>query len=382
MDVYRLASLLGSLGVKTSVVGQKVRCNCLLSSWTHSGGRDDSPSMVVFAEGKHGDPIYSCLACHERGSLRDLLCFIWSKTGRNMMDHIEAIDGSEKPIPQDVKNVSVHHTRLRHKEKLKGGFEESKRKRIKDDGSPWFDRLAIEEAHNVQEIPWDVYAPYIESIPIPAYAYERGLCKETCEEWEIGDDRHHRRMLFPMRDRDGRLVAISGRLYEEKACLVCGGNIVVVSVQEKKKPIKLCSICGRKLPPKYLHNDGFKRNLHLYGENRKDEGHCYVVEGHLDVLILWQMGYRPVVATLGSYPGEAQIEKLVAYYPALIVVPDGDDAGKSMANLVKKMIAGRIPVSIANSLDGKDPGDFTPSIAMEILGPPPYTAIDKDQTIS
>jgi hypothetical protein len=376
VNVTRLAAIITSLGVKTSVVGNKVRCNCLLSPWTHPGGRDDSPSMVVFAEGRYGDPIYSCLACHERGSVRDLLCLLWSKTGRNMMPHIEAIDGESAPLPEGIAKPEVHRTRMKYKETLKDGYEGARQRRLRDpDGGPWFDHLAIEMAEKVPEIPWKEYEPYTGGVPI--YASRRGLLPETCWEWELGNDRARRRLLFPMRDRKGRLVAISGRLYEEKNCLRCGGAIIEKQFEGKKKPVKVCALCGRKPPPKYMHSEGFKRNLHLYGEHRKEQGRCYVVEGHIDVLILWQMGYRPVVALLGSNPGDAQIEKLVAYYPGLILVTDGDEAGESMANLVKHGIADRIPVGVRQTQPGKDPGDLTPEVALELLGPPPFKGVDK-----
>ena len=375
MNITRLTAIISSLGVKTSVSGSKVRCNCLLSPWTHPGGRDDTPSMVIFAEGRYGDPIYSCLACHERGALRDLFCLIWSRTGRNMIAHIEAIDGEAAPIPKDVSKPEIHLTRMKYQEAMQGGYEAAKQRRLRDDGNPWFDHRAIELAEQVPEIPWSEYAPYTGRVP--RYAFQRGLLPETCEEWELGNDRDRCRLLFPMKDRKGRLVAISGRLYEEKNCLRCRGAIIDKVFEGKKKPVRVCALCGRKLPPKYMHSEGFKRNLHLYGEHRRECGRCYLVEGHIDVLNLWQMGYRPVVALLGSNPGDAQIEKLVAYYTGVIVVADGDEAGESMAALVKRGIADRVPVGVRVTQPGRDPGDLTTEEALELLGPPPFKGVDK-----
>jgi DNA primase len=129
------------------------------------------------------------------------------------------------------------------------------------------------------------------------------------------------------------------------------------------------------MPPKYLHSDGFDRNLHLYGENRVEDGSglVYVVEGHLDALMLWQWGYRPVVALLGSHPGGAQIEKLVAYYERLLVVPDGDAAGRKMVEDLKAGVAWRIPVMSRIPENGKDPCSLGQHGCRDLLGPPPVS---------
>ena len=139
-----------------------------------------------------------------------------------------------------------------------------------------------------------------------------------------------------------------------------------------KKVRDTCKICGKWEPPKYLHSDGFKRNLVLYGEHRKQDdvdGNVFLVEGHLDMLLMWQAGYRPVVAMLGSYPGKCQIEKLVAYWGrAITIVPDGDKAGASMAAKVKQLIAGRVKVFVRELPDQSDPGSLTRDQMREYIG--------------
>jgi hypothetical protein len=63
-------------------------------------------------------------------------------------------------------------------------------------------------------------------IELPPYASDpkpegRGISPEVLREWEIGHDVSMRRLLFPLRDRKGRLMAVSGRLYETKHCVRC-----------------------------------------------------------------------------------------------------------------------------------------------------------------
>jgi len=322
----------------------KVTCSCLLARWTHYSGSDSKPSMVIFPSGQHGEPIYKCMGCHEEGSLRDLVMELWAATRTNYMHWVMAIDGESGPPPKlSARGYSVPDDpgfirRAPHIENLQ-------QKKFHD-GRPFFDHKSIAEAEQAPEIPDSVYAPYRGSIP--RYAIQRGLSVETCREWDLGHDKEGKRLLFPIRDRSNRLVAISGRLYATE-CLRCGGPVARGRKGPDGKRIRdACTRCGLNEPPKYLHTDGFKRNLVLYGEHRKQDnvdGNVFLVEGHLDMIMLWQHGYRPVVAMLGSAPGRCQIEKLIAYWGRQItVIPDGDKAGEDMVVKVKQLVADRVKV--------------------------------------
>ena len=350
MDAFTLASMAQILGAsQVTTHGTKVQCTCLLAPWTHSGGRDTSPSMVIFVSGRHGDPIYSCLGCHEKGALRDLLCFLWMRTGYSTCHWIEVLDGEADP---DAKPA----IQARRRKLSELTYEQSRQKKVmsvvrqaspRGDG-PWYDYQAVALADAVPEIPYEEYEPYAGSIP--RYAVNRGWTVETCKAWELGHDPKMKRLLFPLRDRKGRLIAVSGRLYVTD-CSFCGGPMLR---PEKERPS--CALCGRNEPPKYLHSKGFKRNLLLYGEHLKEGRHrVFVVEGHPDVISMWQSGFRPVVGLLGSSPGASQIEKLVAGYDKVITVGDGDKAGHEMNAKVREMIAGRIPVTTVTLPEKVDP---------------------------
>lgn len=370
----RLEAILRGMGAHETKIarGGKVRCTCLLAPWYHGGGSDSKPSMVVYPEGVFG-PHYACQACHQSGMLRELACWLWYKTRQNMMWVIESLDEGVVPVkPSQRPEVQRRVMRLQKLKEAGGTFEaERRRRRGEDDGVVWTDRLALEASDKVQEIPWSEYDQY-RRVALPTYILDRGITKETCEAWEIGHDLHMKRVLFPLRDHHGRLVAVSGRLYEESVCLRCGGKIVELTVDGKRKPRKLCGSCGKDVPPKYLHSDGFKKELFLYGEH-SFVGHAnrtYLCEGNIDVLKLWQAGYRPAMAVLGSNPGAPQIEKVVYYSTVVTVVADGDESGASMAQKVKTMVAGRIPVVIRRCPDGKDPGDLPLEEMRKLLGDP------------
>ena len=84
--------------------------------------------------------------------------------------------------------------------------------------------------------------------------------------------------------------------------------------------------------PKYIHNEGFKKNV-LFGENFLDTSKpVIVVEGFLDVFYLWQLGYN-VCALMGVVTTDEQLEKLKTLNIHMVIF-DEDVAGR---NGIKKL---------------------------------------------
>ncbi|MFZ0218794.1 MAG: DNA primase [Candidatus Aquirickettsiella sp.] len=121
-------------------------------------------------------------------------------------------------------------------------------------------------------------------------------------------DRFRDRILFPIRDRRGRVVGFGGR---------------VIAPQE----------------PKYLNSPEtvlFHKGKELYGlyetfqANRQLE-RIMVVEGYMDVLALFQADLPFAVATLGTATSRDQISRLMSHTQEIIFCFDGDIAGKKAA---------------------------------------------------
>lgn len=377
----QLAEIVRALGgERITVYPNKVQCSCLLAKWTHSKGRDSHPSMILYPDGEHG-PTYGCLSCGDNGVVRNLILFLWSKSKNNYFSLVDIIDGHSS-----VEEATKLSEKLMKTTELAStvGFEvrRSVPKRVifKSDGTPFYDYQCIAKADEAPAIDEDRLKPFAGSVP--RYALDRGLTIDTCKTWELGNNKKKKRLVIPMRDHKGRLLAYTGRLY---ACPSCGYHGDVDEAGERhwtEKPEgekERCRNCKRAVPPKYFHSKGFKRNLLLFGEHRRklDKGKkVYVAEGHLDVIMLWQLGYRPVVGIMGSKPGAAQVEKLVRFWDRAVIVPDGDEAGAGLATKLKHMVAGRIPISSCKLPDGSDPGKLAklqPEVLDNILGPPPFT---------
>lgn len=122
-------------------------------------------------------------------------------------------------------------------------------------------------------------------------------------------DRFRRRLMFPIRNLRGQVIAFGGR---------------VLSSNDK---------------PKYLNSPEtaiFKKGQELYGlyEARKasrDLEQILVVEGYMDVVALAQQGISNAVATLGTAISANQVEQLFRQTSEIIYCFDGDAAGRRAA---------------------------------------------------
>lgn len=121
-------------------------------------------------------------------------------------------------------------------------------------------------------------------------------------------DRFRNRIMFPIRDRRGRVIGFGGR--------VTGDG-----------------------EPKYLNSpetEVFQKRRELYGlyeclqAQRKPE-RILVVEGYLDVIALAQHGFPNAVATLGTATTTAQIDRLFQSTQRVVFCFDGDRAGRQAA---------------------------------------------------
>ncbi len=110
------------------------------------------------------------------------------------------------------------------------------------------------------------------------------------------------RMVFPIHNERGELVAYAGRTMDGQE-------------------------------PRYLFPPGFRKsqvvfNLHRAVESAARQGGvAIVVEGFFDCLKVHQAGYGNVVALMGASVSDRQAELLDTYFRKLVVMLDGDEAG-------------------------------------------------------
>jgi len=136
---------------------------------------------------------------------------------------------------------------------------------------------------------------------------ETGMLIEKAGEHPF-HDRFRERIMFPIRDRAGRIIGFGGR----------------VIVKEE---------------PKYLNSPEtplFHKGNELYGLYEaclalRDIPRLLVVEGYMDVVALAQYGVRYAVATLGTSTTADHLKKLFRVTPEVVFCFDGDRAGRAAA---------------------------------------------------
>jgi len=137
---------------------------------------------------------------------------------------------------------------------------------------------------------------------------ETGMLIQPEESGKESYDRFRGRLMIPIRDQRGRVIAFGGRIMGEGE-------------------------------PKYLNSPDtplFDKGRTLYNVDRagpasRQAKRLIVVEGYMDVIALDRAGIAEVVAPNGTAVTEAQLEKMWRLDPAPILCFDGDSAGKKAA---------------------------------------------------
>jgi 5S rRNA maturation endonuclease (ribonuclease M5) len=177
----------------------------------------------------------------------------------------------------------------------------------------------------------------------------RKMSRSTLALWELSWQSYKRRIVIPVRDWDGNLVAITGR------CL------------DKYDPEK-DKWCPEQ-EPKFLHSKGFKRDYFLFGEHLVQRGETGIlVEGHFDAMYLRQMGYPNAVAVMGSHLSQVQTEKVLTMFSDVIIFPDGDEAGGHAAEKWEYALKGRTDVRVLTVHTDRDPDDYDEEELEELMG--------------
>ena len=152
-------------------------------------------------------------------------------------------------------------------------------------------------------------------------------------------DKFRNRLMFPIHDKRGRVIAFGGRAIEA----------------EQK--------------PKYLNSpetELFHKSYELYGyhlaRKHSQDDHILVVEGYMDVIALHEHGIKNSVATLGTATSAHHITSLFKVWDRIVFCFDGDSAGVQAA---EKALKTALPLYLDNKIidflflpQGEDPDSY------------------------
>ncbi|WID97882.1 DNA primase [Bosea vestrisii] len=163
------------------------------------------------------------------------------------------------------------------------------------------------------------------------------------EEIAVPYDRFRDRVMFPIHDARGRVVAFGGR--------AMSADVPAKYLNSPETPL--------------FHKGGLLFNHHNARKAAHDTGQVIVVEGYVDVIAMTLAGFPQVVAPLGTALTEDQLSLLWRMAGEPVICLDGDKAGRKAAgraiDLALPMLEPGRSLSFALLPEGQDPDDLARS---------------------
>jgi DNA primase len=160
-------------------------------------------------------------------------------------------------------------------------------------------------------------------------------------------DRFKGRVLFPIRNTQGKPIALGGRILP---------GLVNQSADADRPPAKYINSPETPL---------FSKNREFYALDLAREAigrmqRILIMEGYTDVILAHQYGFANAVAVLGTALGENHVRRLrFADNCRITLVLDGDEAGRRRAGEVLNLfVAAQVDLHVLTLPDNLDPCDF------------------------
>ena len=151
-------------------------------------------------------------------------------------------------------------------------------------------------------------------------------------------DRFAGRVMFPIHNLAGRVIAFGGRILKEDKKTAKYLNSPESEIYHKSKVLYGIFQAKREI-------------------TRKDK--CYLVEGYTDVLSMHQAGIENVVASSGTALTTDQIRLIKRFTPNITIIYDGDEAGiKASLRGIDLVLEEGMNVKVLLLPEGEDPDSF------------------------
>ncbi|CAN5449481.1 DNA primase [soil metagenome] len=351
LDELRSRTLLSTLIGRTTKLqkaGREWRACCPFHN-------EKSPSFYV----NDDKAFYHCFGCGAHG---DAIRWMTEQRGLPFIDAVkELVQAAGMEMP------ALDARAAEKAERAKGLHE------VCADAAAWFTEqlngIAGAEARTVLE-KRGIRAETVKTFSLGFAPDSRGKLKTALKEYgdpllvesgmliKVDDkepyDRFRGRLMIPIRDPRGRVIAFGGRVIGDGE-------------------------------PKYLNSPEtplFDKGRNLYNLDRaapasRKSGRLLVVEGYMDVIALAQAGFGEAVAPLGTALTEAQLERLWRLVDVPILCFDGDSAGQKAsiraAQRAMPMLAPGRSLSFVTLPAGQDPDDL-----VRAKGPAAFEALLKE----
>lgn len=315
------------------LIGQRVRLKKSGRNWTGlcPFHEDRNPSFSVSPEiGR-----YRCWSC---GAAGDAFTWVMETQGLEFRDALELL----------AKQAGVELTRGKGQDKTKRQAQldamSTAQAFFREELSRSSRALEYCKGRELNDdvlAEWEIgYAPDVGEALV-AELKKKGYRLADCAELNLLDgneqlgyaDRFKGRLMFPIRDDQGHLVAFGGRVIGDGT-------------------------------PKYINSSDtplFSKGRTLYGMHkakdtvRKDRK-AVLVEGYLDVIACHHAGVTNAVATLGTAMSEHHVKRLALWCDEVTLLYDSDEAGQKAAERATELLTqGGLRVRVALMPKGEDP---------------------------
>ena len=158
-------------------------------------------------------------------------------------------------------------------------------------------------------------------------------------------DRFRGRVMFPITDSSGRVIAFSGRVLKEGEGKTLGASASAKYVNSPETEV-------------------FHKSRALFGFSQAKDAMrhadaCVLVEGQMDLILSHQAGVTNAVASSGTALTAEHLELIKRFTKNIVLAFDADSAGIAAAHrAVELALSQDMTVRIARLPDGMDPADL------------------------
>ncbi|MBI5077783.1 MAG: DNA primase [Candidatus Yonathbacteria bacterium] len=157
-------------------------------------------------------------------------------------------------------------------------------------------------------------------------------------------DRFRGRIMFPITDSSGRVIAFSGRILKEEAGKTLGASASAKYVNSPETEV--------------FHKSRALFGLALAKEAIRHANACVLVEGQMDLILSHQAGVKNTVASSGTALTSEHLDLIKRFTKNIILAFDADDAGmRASHRAVEIALSQDMSVRIARLPKGMDPAD-------------------------
>ncbi|BCG60283.1 DNA primase [Paenibacillus sp. URB8-2] len=183
---------------------------------------------------------------------------------------------------------------------------------------------------------WDTLLQFLERRNFDLAEMERGGLLSARSEGKGYIDRFRGRIIFPIANRAGKVVAFAGRILGE-------GQPKYINSPESK----------------LFNKSRILYNLHQSKASIRKTRQIVLFEGYGDVISAWESGVHNGVATMGTSLTENHASMIKALADEVVIAYDGDRAGQTAAIKTLSMLeAVDLRVKVAVLPGGMDPDEF------------------------